>query len=349
MNSHVHDCVVIGGGPAGLSAAIYMGRFLRDTLVIDNGSGRSSFSQVNDNYLGFPKGVAVRELRDLGRKQAERFGVQFVDATVEKLESCRPTEGPTDSQVAAVGQDLSPGEVEAEFHTSDRDFVIHTTVGKVHARTVILCTGVCDEWPDIPRVEEYVGRDLFWCITCDGFRSHNKRIILYGRNDDAASTACQFNLYTKEVKFVVPLGGLDCAEERLAALNNNAIELIEGEPDRIEGEPGQMKGLVLKDGTLVEGEIMFSLLSIKPNNQLALGVGVHCDREGYVIVDEEGYTSMPGIFAAGDLSKMHTHQVVSAVHEGAEAAQTANYYLYADYQKVTLDPEKEHSPTGKVV
>src|SRR6185437_10169388 len=81
----MYDCLVIGGGPAGLSAAIYMGRFLRRTLVLDAGEGRSSFEQVNENYLGFPDGVKVRELRVLGRKQAERFGVEFMDCRVERL------------------------------------------------------------------------------------------------------------------------------------------------------------------------------------------------------------------------------------------------------------------------
>jgi thioredoxin reductase (NADPH) len=78
---------------------------------------------------------------------------------------------------------------------------------------------------------------------------------------------------------------------------------------------------------------MFSLYGVNPNNHLARDVGLDLTREGYVQVDEEGYTSIPGVFAAGDISSMHTHQVVSAVHEGAEAAQTANYYLYSDYQR----------------
>src|SRR5690348_8967120 len=140
----MYDCLVIGGGPAGLSAAVYMGRFLRRTLVLDAGEGRSSFEQVNENYLGFPDGVKVRELRALGQKQAERFGVEFVDCRVERL--TRIDDG--------------------------RHFRAHSTAGAFDGRTVILCTGVCDIWPDLPNVLDYVGRNLFWCITCDGFRAN---------------------------------------------------------------------------------------------------------------------------------------------------------------------------------
>src|SRR5690606_20143506 len=105
--------------------------------------------------------------------------------------------------------------------------------------------------------------------------------------------------------------------------------------------PGSMKGLWLKDGSFLEGELLFSLCGERPNNDLAVQLGVRCDDKGYVLVDEEGYTNVPGVFAAGDLSRMHTHQVIAAAHEGAEAAQTANYYLYADYQKVWREEEGE--------
>lgn len=333
--------MIVGAGPAGLSAAIYMGRFLRDVVVLDSGSGRSSFEQVNDNYPGFPEGIKVRQLRELGRRQAERFGVQFVDCVVERLRSTRPFEGPTPSQVDALGEPPEDqGMLEAQFSTGDRDFIAYTDKGPYAARTVILCTGVCDQWPDMPGVLDYVGRSLFWCIVCDGFRTVGKKIVLYGADDDAAASACQFNLYTKDITFVAPPGGLDCPEERIEALHANGIKIVEGVPARFVGRPGALEGVMLEDGTCLDAELMFSLLPPRANNRLALDLGVECSPRGYVFVDEEGYTNVPGVFCAGDLSRMHTHQVVAAAAEGAEAAQTANYYLYADYQKVDM-PSRE--------
>jgi thioredoxin reductase (NADPH) len=299
----MYDCLIVGGGPAGLSAAIYMGRFLRSVAVLDEGGGRSSFGQVNDNYLGFPEGISVSELRERGRKQAERFGAHFEDCTVHSI----ARDGP--------------------------NFVAHTSNGEFQGRTVILCTGVCDIWPDIPDVLEYVGKSLFWCITCDGFRTLGKRMVIFGAKDDAAVTACQFLAYTKDITFITSPGRLDCTDENVRNLEEQGIRMMEGDVAEVLGAPEEIEAVRLKDGRVVEADIMFSYLGVLPNNRLALDLGVHCHRDGYIIVDEEGYTSVRGVFAAGDLSRMHTHQVIAAAHEGAEAAQTANYYLYADYQK----------------
>src|SRR3712207_3019338 len=85
-DARLYDALILGGGPAGLSAAVYLGRFTRRVLVLDAGEGRSSFAQVNDNYLGFPEGVTTRQLRELGRAQAERFGVEFRNCRVERVE-----------------------------------------------------------------------------------------------------------------------------------------------------------------------------------------------------------------------------------------------------------------------
>ncbi len=300
----MYDCLIIGGGPAGLSAAVYMGRFLRKTLVLDAGEGRSSFEQVNDNYLGFPNGVKVRELRELGEQQARRFGVDFQSCKVERMER-RPA-----GTFRAV--------------TSD---------GAFEGRTVILCTGVCDIWPDFPGALEYVGKTLFWCITCDGFRAFGKRVVCIGRDDEAATTALQLLRYTRNVTFLTEPGKLDCTDEKVQDMERYGIRMVCGRVAEVQGSPEQMTAVILQGGQVVPADLIFSLLGCRPNNSLARDLGVECSGSGYVKVDDEGYTTVPGVFAAGDLSKMHTHQVVSAAHEGAEAAQTANYFLYPEFQK----------------
>lgn len=310
----LYDCLIVGGGPAGLSAAIYMGRFLRKVLVLDEGRGRSSFAQVNENYLGFPDGIKVRELRDLGQKQAERFGVKCIPCQVEKFEEPEP----------------------------GKPFRAVTSEGSFAGKTVILCCGVRDIWPNLPGVEDYVGKSLFWCITCDGFRALDKRVVCFGANDEAATTACQFLLYTRDVTFVHEPDKLVCSEEQLTKMKSHAVKLVCGTPSGVDGSPDRIESVVLQDGKRIPADIMFSLLGCLPNNKLALDLGVECDVEGYVKVDQEGYTSVPGVFCAGDLSRMHTHQVVAAAHEGAEAAQTCNYWLYASFQREAPErPDKK--------
>src|SRR5687768_10746017 len=166
------DCVIVGAGPAGLSAAVYMGRFRRSTLVLDGADGRWSYGQVNDNYLGFPRGVRARRLHALGRAQAERFGVVFRDAVVTRIE--------------ARG---------AAYRLRYRG-------GYGDARTVIWAAGVRDLWPDFPGVRRLVGKRLFWCIVCDGWRTLGRSVLLLGKSDRAVGTALQFLTYTRDLTFV---------------------------------------------------------------------------------------------------------------------------------------------------
>lgn len=305
MSAEPFDCVVIGGGPAGLSAAIYMARFLRSTLVIDSLQGRSSFAQVNENYLGFPKGVAIRRLKHLGQEQATRFGAKLCVCT------------------ATAVHKVEPGAL----------FKVRTDAGDHLARTVIFCTGVTDIWPNVPRVGRFIGRSLFWCITCDGFRALGKRLVLFGCDDEAATTACQFKNYTDQITFVTGQAEDDCSASASAELNRHGIPIVNARAVRLVGEPDALQGVELTDGRVLPADVCFSLLGCKPNTKLTRDLGVACDSRGYIAVDGEGYTSVPGIFAAGDVAGKHSHQVASAVHLGAEAAQTANYYLYAQYQR----------------
>ena len=165
------DCIIVGAGPAGLSAAVYMGRFRRSTLVFDCGDGRWSYGQANDNYLGFPGGVQPR-LHALGRAQAERFGVAFRDALVTRIEA----------------------------HGSG--YRVHHGRGQASARTLIWAAGVRDRWPEFPGVRRLVGKRLFWCIVCDGWRTRDRRVLVLGNTEKDVGTTLQFVTYTRDLTFV---------------------------------------------------------------------------------------------------------------------------------------------------
>ena len=301
----MYDALVIGGGPAGLSAAVYLARFTRRVLVLDSGIGRSSFSQVNENYLGFPGGVTTKELRRLGQQQAENFGAQFKSCCVERIEQ------------------------------TDGGFRVHTTEGDFDGRTLLFATGVTDVWPNITGIEAFIGRQVFWCITCDGWRSQNKEIVCVGNTDEAATTVLQFLLFTDKITFVVDSECERISDEKFAQLRAQNIHVVHGKPESLSlsDDGQQIDGICLDSGERLSCEMLFSLLGVRPNTQLAREMHLKLDDEGYVAMDEEGYTSIPGVFAAGDLTRMYTQQVASAVHAGAEAAQTMNYYLYAPFQR----------------
>ena len=298
------DCVVVGGGPAGLSAAIYMGRFRRRTLVVDAGDGRWSYGQVNQNYLGFPAGVGALRLHRLGRQQAERFGVAFLAGTVGAIR--RESDG----------------------------FVLRAGRRLLRARTVVWATGVQDHWPDFPGVRRLVGRRLFWCIVCDGWRTWRRPVLVLGHDDACARTTLQFLTYTREVTLLV-----DPARARLSRLSRERLaeQGVEVRPGRIRSarlREGECLDVRLDDGRRLRPAFVFSLLGATARTREVHGLGLAFSRKGHIRVDDKNRTAIPGFYAAGDVSDRHSHQVATAVHEGAMAAQAANQVLYPPCQKL---------------
>ena len=297
------DCIVVGAGPAGLSAAVYMGRFRRSTLVLDAGDGRWSYGQVNENYLGFPGGVRARRLHALGCEQARRFGVAFESAAVTAI---APRGGL---------------------------FALRHERGRATARTVIWAAGVRDNWPSFPGVRRLVGRHLFWCIVCDGWRTREKPVLLLGRDAKAVGTALQFLTYTRRLTFLLDPGArLDARCHRKLA--EAGIPLRTARVKRVVATPDRIERVLLDDGTALRPHAIFSLYGSEPRTDLLRDLPVALARNGHVRVDEKGRTSLPALFAAGDVTNRHAHQVVAAVFEGAAAAMAANHVLYPPLQRL---------------
>jgi thioredoxin reductase (NADPH) len=308
------ECLIVGGGPAGLSAAVYMGRFRRRTIVFDAGDGRWSYGQRNENYLGFPRGVSALRLHGLGQAQAARFGVAFRSA-----------------EVTSVGLD------------GDR-FHVGTSAGPHTARTLIWAAGVRDRWPEFAHARRLVGRHLFWCIVCDGWRTRERRLLVLGQTDRAVRTTLQFLTYTRQVTLLAdPARGRPSARAR-ARLADCGILYLEGRIRRVpivRGRAGARKTpveavdrVVLEDGRELPADVVFSLYGSTPRTELLRGLPVALARNGHVRIDDKNHTSLERFFAAGDVSNKHAHQVVSAAHEGAMAAQAANQLLYPASQRL---------------
>ena len=306
-----YDCIIIGGGPAGLSAAIYLTRARRTALIIDAGRGRTEWNQLNENYLGFPNGIRARELIKRGRKQAERFGTEFNDSEVLEIER-------NDDRSFKVVLDKGSG------------------VSSLRARSLIFATGVTDVWPPFGNVKRYVGQSLFWCIACDGFKACGKRVVVLGNSDSAATTALQLLEYTRDVVFLCSDEKFDVSSAKQDQLNEHHIPICYGRILKAHGKAGQLQALDLQGGERLELDCLFSQLGQVPNSQLAARLGVHLTDTGCMKVDAEMITNIPGVFAAGDVTNQPAQQVASAAHQGALAGTSANYYLYSDAQR-TID------------
>ena len=295
------DCIIVGAGPAGLSAAVYMGRFRRSTLVFDCGDGRWSYGQANDNYLGFPGGVKARRLHALGRAQAERFGVAFRDALVTRVEA------------------------------DGAGYRVHHGRGQAAARTLIWAAGVRDRWPDFPGVRRLVGKWLFWCIVCDGWRTRGRCVLVLGNTEKDVGTALQFVTYTRDLTFVSdrPINAR-CRRK----LEEAGIQIRRGRVKRVKtGEKG-IERVVLTDGSEQRPDYIFSLYGSEPRTEMLRALSVGLTPTGHVRIDDKNKTNLATFFAAGDVSDRHAHQVVAAVHEGAAAAMSANHILYPPLQRL---------------
>ncbi|HYP39845.1 MAG TPA: NAD(P)/FAD-dependent oxidoreductase, partial [Chloroflexia bacterium] len=254
-----------------------------------------------------PDGIHATALRELGAMQASNYGVEFLQARA------------TDVQMYGDGR--------------ERRFCIATRAGSVVARTLILATGVSDRFPEFEGSMECIGKSMFWCIICDGYEAIDKRIVVLGHNDRAASLALELLVFTSHVTLVSWDEPLDLSEQKLRTLKEHGIAVHECGCKVYHCSKGQISSITLENGSELELDMLFVAQWIEPNTQLAKKLSITLDEHGYILTDAEQNTNVEGVYAAGDVTKLHNHQVTSAVHEGGMAAAAANYYLYEDWQK----------------
>lgn len=299
MTDTFYEVLVVGGGPAGLSAALYLARYDRRVALFDAGQGRSTWHQTNYNYLGFPGGIAARKLRELGRAQLADY-----------------------PQVT-----LLEHKIEALRRDGDR-FVAQGQSGEWAGRAVILCTGVIDHYPHFDGWDAYVGRSMFWCITCDGYSCKGECVVVIGNTNATASEALQLQRFTD--KLTVLTNSQECEMSRpfQERLERAGIPLIHDKIASVEGHDGKFTAICTKAGRRIELDQLFSQQGATPQTKLAADLGVELSHLGYIVTDSEQKTNVPGVYAAGDVTRLHAHQVSTAVHEGGQAASAANYFLY---------------------
>lgn len=294
------DTIVVGGGPAGLSAALYLARYNRSVLIFDSGHGRSTHHQVNHNYLGFPDGVATVHLRELAREQLGRYHIACIlHHTITRIDG-----------------------------NADRGFTAHAQGHEWYARTVVLATGVLDHFPHFPGWEAYVGRSMFWCITCDGYENRGRNILVVGHTDAAAGEAMQLHSLTDRISLLTNSDTDEISPKFRRRLDAAGIPVIHDRIAEAHGSGGLLAAITTRGGDKLTLDALFSIQGATPETALAHRLGVALAATGWIQVDTEQKTSVPGVYAAGDVTSLHSHQVTAAVHEGAQAASAANYFLY---------------------
>lgn len=294
-----HEVVIVGGGLAGLSAAIYLGRARRDTLLIDAGHSMAVWEPEVQNYLGFPEGISGEGLLERGRAQARQFDIR-----------CEQDE------VLSIERDKS-------------DFLVHGRGNDYSARRLLLATGIYHIPPDIPGVSECLGHSLFFCKDCDGYRVQGKRIVIIGSNNEAVEYALGMLLYASNVMIATNQSEGFWDEQHAAWLAEYAIPVQGGRIVEVMHQAREIEGLCFEGGRKVAADVLFATRGDLVHNGLARSLGAALDSEGQIVVDAHQQTTVPGLYAAGCVTPANCQMIIAA-GQGATAAQAINRDLFEE-------------------
>ncbi len=292
------DCIVVGGGPAGLTAALYLARFGRRFLVVDADESRASWIPTSHNVPVFADGVSGREILARQREHVARYGVPIVNGTVKAL---RKVEG----GFAASFEEATGGGIARE----------------VRARRVLLATGADDVEPELPALPDAVRRGLVrYCPICDGFEARDRRIAVIGHGERGLGEAVFVaRTYSRDVTLLTLGQGMNLDADDRERAEKHGIKVVHEPVVGIDTEDDRITLLRTGDGEEHRFEVLYSALGLRIRSELAVGLGAEHDGTGALLVDAHNRTTVPGLYAAGGVVR-GLDQVVVAMGHGAVAA-----------------------------
>ncbi|MBH0023626.1 NAD(P)/FAD-dependent oxidoreductase [Salinibacterium sp. SWN248] len=306
------DVVIVGGGPAGLSAALNLARARRRTLVLDSNRPRNSATFHSHGFLS-RDGISPLELRKLGREELEQYpNVAFERTIVEGIEPL--------GAVGGLGAADAAGGASAAIGAG---FTVTHRGGAVTTRTVLIATGLREVLPKLPLLRAFYGTSIHSCMECDGYEYADKPIALIGHTDDLAERALLLSQWSRDlIVFTQGLGHVSEADE--AMLAERGIPVDRREVADVAGDRDGLTGVVLADGETIAREAAF----VRPDYETALdfaaGLQLALDAEGLIVVDAAGRTSTAGAYAIGDATPPGPQQLIVAAGDGAEVAAVIN-------------------------
>lgn len=310
-----YDVVVIGGGAAGLSAALVLVRARRAVLVIDAGSPRNAAAEHMQGFLS-RDGMAPDALLAAGRAEIHRYDATLVSASVDHIVGS-----------ASSGFTL----------LLDGD-------SRVTARRLLVATGLRDELPDVPGLRDRWARDVLHCPYCHGFEVRARQLGVLWNGPESVRYAQLVRQWTHDVVLFAPAATLTHADR--SELVARAIGVVEGDVARLVVEGDRLRGLEMDDGQVVPRDALFVPPTFVPNNDLLLGLGCDVTDPGFVVTGPNGLTSVPGVWAAGNVANPRA-QAITAAGEGSAAAIAINADLVdEDVRDAVRDFNRGHVVTN---
>jgi thioredoxin reductase len=297
----MYDCIVVGAGPAGLSAALFLARYRRRVLSFHHNSPRNLYSHGVHGFLGH-HGIMPEELLARGRDEVTKHGGLIVEGCVTKVE-----------RIADEHFRVSTGDEEDRREADGQSF---------EARRILLATGLRDLTPDCPGFPDFYGITVHHCPDCDGYEVSDKRVAVLSRGQEAVGFTLNMLTWSDKLTLLTNGDEGDITDEHLAKLahfniplNNRRIVGLEGDVEK-----KLIERVRFEDGEAIECDALFFNLGTEMSGDLHEQLGCKLDKEcGLVSVDEEQQTSVPGVYAAGDITP-HSQLAVVAASEGAMAA-----------------------------
>ena len=292
-----YDVVVIGGGAAGLSAALVLSRAGRKVMVVDSGAPRNAPAAHMHGFLS-RDGMPPREFLALGREEVRGYGGEVLDGVVLDL----VPDGTSGFWVLLSGQGSVGGR-------------------RISARRVLVATGLRDELPDVEGLAELWAKDVLHCPYCHGYEVRDRPLGVLGNSPDSVRYVQLIRQWAKDVVLFIP-PGLLTVQQRME-LTARAIGIVEGTVRRLVTQEGHLSGVEMADGALVPRGSLFVPPRFVPNNTLLSGLGCEMDDAGWVVLDGTGQASVRGVYVAGNLANPRA-QVITAASEGSAAAAAIN-------------------------
>lgn len=291
------DCVIVGGGPAGLTAALYLARFRRNIVIVDAGHSRLSTIPTSHNFPGFPSGIAGKDLLAKLRHQLDEHDVQVSSGTVREIEQC-----------------------------DNGAFVVNLDGLELHTRLVLLATGSTDVPPDMAHLKEAIeAACVRYCPVCDGFEAIGKKVAVLGAGEHGVAEANFVRHFVPGLTLITTDFAMTITQAEADRLRGSGIALLDGLGAGLSFDPmGPAVEVELSDGSVHRFDVLYCALGMTVNSRLATNLGARRDNDGQLMVDEHYQTSIAGLYCAGDVVQGLNQIVVGCGHAAIAATAIHN-------------------------
>lgn len=300
----MHDVAIVGGGPAGLTAALFLGRYLHSVVLIDSRDPRNWEARGIHGYLGL-HGITPPELRARGRDEARRYGATLLDGCVS---TARQEDDDTFRLTLENGEEIA-------------------------SRRLVLAFGIRDVWPDVPGLEQCYGDTVHHCPDCDGYEARGTRTVVLAAGRKAAGMAFALSTWTRDITICTNGAPPKMAAEVQKKLEALDVRIVRNPIARLLCEDSQVRSVVFDDDSAIECDRVFFAIGTYPADDLGVQLGCDRDDEGLIVIDEYCRTSVENLFAAGDITP-GPRLAIAAAGQGAIAALAVHASLVPDERKL---------------